>query len=134
MIKRVDHVSIVVESTEEALKLFRDVLGARVVATQSYEKYSHEWTIMDIGTGAQLELLEPWRGSGGVSDQFLTRHGEGVHHVTLETSDVRDSIARLESVGIEPFHTDLSDPTWQETFIHPRQSHGVLYQLVERTH
>ena len=133
-IKRVDHVSMAVENVETALKLFVDVLGGRIQSTFRVEEDGYQGVTLDIGVeGAQLELLEPIDESGFVA-RFLKERGEGLHHVTFETSDILAAIAQLESGGVEPFRTRLTDPRWMETFVHPRQGHGVLYQLYEGQH
>ena len=135
MIKRVDHISMAVESIEEAMKLFVDLFGARVAEDSREEEDGYRWVTLDIGSqGAQLELLEPLEGSDGFVSRFLAQRGEGFHHVTLETPDILAAMTQLKAAGIEPFHTRLTNPAWKETFVHPRQGHGVLYQLCEREH
>jgi methylmalonyl-CoA/ethylmalonyl-CoA epimerase len=53
-----------------------------------------------------------------------------VHHLTFRVKDIESKLEYLRSRGIEPVHVVL-DGRWKEAFIHPRQAHGVLIQLME---
>ena len=64
--------------------------------------------------------------------KFLSQRGPGVHHITIEVEDIEKAAAFLrDEMGIEPFRGVFSDGEWKQTFIHPRDSGGVLYQLYE---
>ncbi|HEX4622107.1 MAG TPA: hypothetical protein VH208_11120, partial [Myxococcaceae bacterium] len=45
--------------------------------------------------------------------------------------DIEERIARLRAVGIEPVKINLSDPNWQECFLHPRLGLGAVIQLAQ---
>jgi hypothetical protein len=63
--------------------------------------------------------------------RFLERHGEGLHHVTFKTDDIRGAIARVEALGYELVDVNLDDPSWQEAFLRPSKAHGTLIQLAQ---
>ena len=82
--------------------------------------------------GQKLELIQP------VSDdchlhRFIERHGEGFHHFTYLTPDVKESIRQLESKGYETVDLDESDPEWVEVYLRPSSGFGTLMQLAETT-
>jgi methylmalonyl-CoA/ethylmalonyl-CoA epimerase len=90
-----------------------------------------------------LELLAPLTDSeertghaganSGPIDRFLTRRGEGLHHVCFAVDDIRAELARLAEQGFvlidqvpRPGHGGLV------AFIHPSSAHGVLVELLQR--
>jgi catechol 2,3-dioxygenase-like lactoylglutathione lyase family enzyme len=76
-----------------------------------------------------MELLEPI-GEGFLS-RFLERHGEGLHHVTFKTDDIRAAITQVEAQGFELVDVNLDDPRWQEAFVRPSSAHGTLIQIAQ---
>jgi catechol 2,3-dioxygenase-like lactoylglutathione lyase family enzyme len=77
-----------------------------------------------------LELLEPWHPENDdFLARFVQRHGSGPHHLTFEVDDLEAEADRIRQLGFEPIGLSTDDPLWQELFIHPRQTHGILIQL-----
>lgn len=74
-------------------------------------------------------MLEPL-GDGFLS-RFLASRGEGLHHVTFKTDDIRAAIARLEELGFELVDVSLENPHWKEAFLRPSRSHGTLIQVAQ---
>jgi len=76
-----------------------------------------------------VELLEPL-GEGFLS-RFLAKRGEGLHHMTFKTEDIRAAITHVEGLGYELVDVSLDDPDWKEAFMRPSRSHGTLIQLAQ---
>jgi methylmalonyl-CoA/ethylmalonyl-CoA epimerase len=125
---RLDHVAVAVHSIDPALKLFRDALGAEYLADGD-EGGTWRWFQMTLPGGGTIELLEP-KGEGFLTE-FLAKRGEGLHHITLKTDDIRASIARVESCGFDLVDVNLDNPYWKEAFLRPKQAHGALIQLAQ---
>ena len=123
-----DHVAVAVHSIDPALKLFRDALGAEPVQEGAEGKTWH-WYQLALPGGGKVELLEPL-GDGFLSS-FLAKRGEGFHHITLKTDDIRASIKQVESCGFELVDVNLDNPYWKEAFLRPKQAHGTLIQLAQ---
>ena len=127
--QRFDHVAIGVGDVETAAFVFRDLLGGESVGGMKVPGEGFRFTQYRYPNGMKIELMEPM-GSGGFLPRFLERRGEGVHHLSFRVTDLEGRIDTLRSRGIEPVHVMLRGP-WKEAFIHPRQAHGVLIQLLE---
>jgi methylmalonyl-CoA/ethylmalonyl-CoA epimerase len=131
MISRIDHVSIAVRDQEKAELFFRDILGAvaGVKATDPVTKFF--WQIFSLGDLSRLEIISP-TAPGSFLDGFLTEREAGVHHITLQTPDIRKAMAHLEAQGIPFFgYNEYPSGIWKEIFIHPRHAFGVLIQIAE---
>jgi len=57
-LRRLDHVAVVVRSTEDALRYYGDQLGLRVHSTEELDAPHVRLTYLDVGN-AFLQLVEP---------------------------------------------------------------------------
>lgn len=129
--ERFDHVAVGVHHAETAARVYRDLLGGEYVGEGSVEEEGFRFVQYRYPNKMKIELFEPL-GEDGFLQKFLARRGEGVHHLTFRVENMESRLELLRAAGIEPFHVALQR-TWKEAFIHPRQAHGVLIQLMERT-
>jgi methylmalonyl-CoA/ethylmalonyl-CoA epimerase len=83
------------------------------------------------GSSVCWEIIMP-RGDDSFIDRFLARNGTSVHHVTFQVADWDAARAALAEHGIEPFDDEegvTDGAAWKHTFVHPKQTGGVLVQL-----
>jgi methylmalonyl-CoA/ethylmalonyl-CoA epimerase len=123
-----DHVAVAVHSIKDALTLYRDALGGEYLMGADQEG-TWRWLQLRYPGGGKVELLEPL-GEGFLS-RFLAKRGEGLHHMTFKTDDIRAAIAHVEGLGYELVDVSLDDPDWKEAFLRPSRSHGTLIQLAQ---
>lgn len=133
---RVDHVGIAVRDVDAAEPTLR-ALGCTPVHRETLASSGFEWATYVLGDASRLELIAPVDGAGGETEDstsFLTRfladHGPGLHHVTLEVTDVDAAVARLEAAGERVVGYAVEDG-WTEAFVSPQNPTGVLFQLME---
>lgn len=131
MISRIDHVSIAVKDQEKAEHFFRDILGAIAGIGASDPVSKFFWQLFSLGDLSRLEIISP-TGKGSFLDGFLENRKGGIHHITLQTPNLRKTMAHLEAQGI-PFlgYNEYPVGVWKEIFIHPRNAFGVLIQIAE---
>ena len=92
MIRRLDHVAVIVRSTEEALAYFSKRLGLPVVWSEELEVPAVRLTYLSTGN-AFLQLVEPLSDDGPIAS-FVEEHGEGLHHVCFGADDpIQDATA-----------------------------------------
>lgn len=101
-IRRLDHVGIAVQDTEEALRYFSDHLGLRMHHSEEIPVPPVRLTYLDAGN-AWVQLVEPLDEESLIAEH-LRRHGEGLHHMCFGVDDVLSSAAAF---GVE---TDASPP------------------------
>jgi methylmalonyl-CoA/ethylmalonyl-CoA epimerase len=126
-IGKLDHIGIAVRSAAEARKFYESALGARFLYEHSNPEAGYRIFEFDLD-GLTIELLEPL-GKESFLRAFLEKHGEGLHHLTLEVPDAEARIAELKHQGIKVVNEREFGPDSYEGFISPRSSHGVLIQL-----
>lgn len=131
-LKRLDHVAFVVEDADRAVRFFQRLLGIALDREFTSPSEGFRGALLDLpNKQAQFEVLEPHGDTPFLRD-FLAKRGPGVHHITLEVEDVEAAVRYLRrELGIEPFRGVWSDGDWKQTFIHPRDTGGILFQLFE---
>ena len=132
MIGRLNHVGIATPSIADALKVYRDLLGAvNVTPIRALPEQGVSVCFVDL-PNAQIELLEPY-GEASPLTGFLARNpGGGQHHVCFEVEDIlvaRDEMAAKGARVLgEPRIGAHGTPV---IFVHPKDMGGVLVELME---
>ena len=132
-IRKIDHLGIGVASLEEALKLYRDVLGLPVADLEVLGDMKLKVIKVQAGDTV-LELLEPLAGETVIS-KFLATRGGGIHHVCFEVDDVRGATMELASKGYEPLWPEPRRGAGNRlvNFLRPKKTLGVLIEINQPT-
>ncbi len=79
-----------------------------------------------------VELLEPL-GPDTTVGRFLERRGEGLHHIAYTVVDIRSELVRLAAEGFQLIDTEPRPGAHghRVAFLHPKDTGGVLIELVE---
>ena len=127
-----DHAAHAVPSIRPVLPFYRDVLGGTVVAGGINPWAGHLSIQLEYRHGGKIELLEPARADSSSVGGFLERSPRGgLHHLTFKVDDLEAALEILTRAGFTPFATMMEHPDWKETFLHPRETGGVLIQLAQ---
>ncbi len=130
-IRKLDHIGVAVTSIEAALPLYSR--GLRMAVERTTQVPGEGVKIAFIPAGETLiELLEPL-GSETPVAKFLEKRGPGLHHLCFEVDDIDEAIAQLKEKGV-PLLSDTAreGADGRIVFLHPRASHGVLIELLEK--
>ena len=129
VVSRVHHNGVVVHSINDALPMYRDLLGMPVVKEAVMVDQGVKAVLLDLGNSF-FELLEPIDPEFGIA-RFLEKRGEGLHHVCLEVDDIHSALADLKSKNVDLIDQEPREGlTGEIAFIHPNALHGVLVELV----
>jgi methylmalonyl-CoA/ethylmalonyl-CoA epimerase len=127
---KVHHVALIVASIDDALRLWRDLLGLELETIMDVASDRVRIAFLAVGE-SKVELVEPTDDTTGVA-RFLASKGEGFHHVCFEVANLAETLLRLEIDGLELI--DSAPRRGAEgpvAFIHPRSCHGVLVEMIE---
>lgn len=132
MIKKVDHIGIAVTSIEQSLSYYQDVLGLKVEGTETVESQGVKVAFLDAGN-TKLELLEPLSEESPVA-KFISKRGEGIHHIALGVESIQARIDEMKDKGIVMIDNTPRTGAHEAkvAFLHPKSTAGVLYELCER--
>jgi methylmalonyl-CoA/ethylmalonyl-CoA epimerase len=126
---KIDHIAIATWDVTDTVRLLQDVLGATYFDGGDEPHNGFRW-LQFVLPGGKFEVLEPLNREGFLY-KFLTRRGEGMHHVTLFVTDLARAIEQLHASGYEPVDINLAHNEWKEAFLSPRETAGVLIQLAQ---
>lgn len=129
-IGRVHHVAVIVRDIDDALALWRDLLGLPVELVLPIASDGVTIAFLPVGE-SKIELVMPTDPGTGVA-RFLATKGEGFHHVCLEVPDLAATLTDLAARGAELI--DRAPRRGAEgpvAFLHPRTGRGVMIELIE---
>ena len=132
-ISRIEHLGIAVQSIEEALPYFENVLGLKCYAVEEVEDQKVKTAFLKCGE-VKLELLEPTSPDSTIQ-KWLDKGNHGVHHVAFCIGDgVSNALAECESKGLRLI--DKAPRKGAENlniaFLHPKSTCGILTELCEQ--
>ena len=126
LLRRLDHVAILVRSTDAALGYYESELGLPVHSSEEIESPHVRLTYLDVGN-AFLQLVEPLDSVSPLA-AWLDEHGEGLHHICFGVDDVPEAAAILSN-GAAPILGSGRGRT--SAFITTDASHGVRIECTQ---
>lgn len=127
LLKRLDHVAVVVRDTAAAVRHFSGSLGLEVVSSETLHEPNVRLTYLDLGN-TLLQLVEPLDDRSAVAAS-LAEHGEGLHHLCFAVDSVGEAVATLSDSGREP--TFASGRGRTSAFVEGSVLHGVRLECTE---
>jgi methylmalonyl-CoA epimerase len=137
---RFHHVGIVVKDITEAINRYATAFGINkdkiAIEVMSYmtgkgevEEFKFAFLPLAEGENNFVELVEPI--TPGPTARYLEKHGEGLFHLAIESSNILETIKEFEKAGIPVAGTT---PTKEvlSVFFHPKYAHGVLIQVLKK--
>ncbi len=133
LVKCINHVAIIVDDIDDALKFWRDALGLEVMHVEDVPDQDSIVAFLPTGD-SEIELVKPTSDNSGVA-RFLDKRGPGIHHICLEVNDIESCLEKLDEHGIHLINPEPIIGTGGKriAFIHPESTQGVLVELYELT-
>jgi len=131
MIKKINHIAIIVPDLDSSLSFWRDTLGLTLTHTE--EVKGQESIVAFLPTGdSEVELVKPTTETSGAA-RFLAKRGPGLHHIALEVDDLDEMLMRLKEKGVRLINETpvVAAGGNRAAFIHPESANGVLVELYE---
>jgi methylmalonyl-CoA/ethylmalonyl-CoA epimerase len=130
-ITKINHVAIVVEDMEDALSFWRDSLGLDLHELRDVPAEKSQVAFMPVA-GGEIELVMPTTDDSGIA-KYLSKRGQGMHHICLEVDDIDGMMAQLKAKGVRLINEEprISADGKRYAFIHPEAARGVLVELYQ---
>jgi methylmalonyl-CoA/ethylmalonyl-CoA epimerase len=131
--EKIDHIGIAVKSIEDSLPYYIDTLGLKLVHIEDVVSEKVRVAFIDSGN-VHLELLQPIDDTSTIHS-FIEKKGEGIHHIAFGVTSIQQRLDELKDKGVRLIQETAKAGAHgtQVAFIHPKASHGVLYELVDKT-
>lgn len=132
MIDSIEHIGIAVKNLEEAITVYRDVLGFKLEGVHILKERKVKVAFFSVGE-SRIELLEPL-GSDSAVAKFLEARGEGIQHLAVKVKNIEAVLEEFKRKGVT-LVDEIPRPGAEGTkiaFVHPKSTRGVLLELVEK--
>ena len=127
---KLDHVAVATKSILNSQKVFEALglvfqPGEEIVASQ---KVKTKFAAMD--QHAHLELLEATSDDSSIA-QFISKKGEGIHHLAFLVPDVEKKAQELRQQGFVLLYEKAQMGANNKLihFIHPKSTGGILIEI-----
>lgn len=129
----VDHIGIAVADMDEALVLYRDLLGLELERLETVPQENVKVAFLKLDrTGAvgHIELLAPLSDEGAIAG-FIARKGPGLHHIAVAAADISQMLNRCREAGLKLIDQEPRTGAGgkQIAFLHPKSGGGVLIEV-----
>lgn len=130
--KKIEHIGIAVKDLETSNKIFEGIFGKPPYKTETVESEGVKTSFFAVGEN-KIELLE------GISDdspisKFISKKGEGIHHIAFEVTDILSEVKRLQKEGFVVLNEvpKKGADNKMVVFLHPKSTNGVLIELCQK--
>jgi methylmalonyl-CoA/ethylmalonyl-CoA epimerase len=126
---KIEHIGIAVKDLAVAVPLFEKLLNSLCYKTEMVASENVNTAFFKQGD-TKIELLESTTAEGIISN-YISKKGEGIHHIAFEVTDIYAEMKRLKEEGFillneEPKHGADNKLV---CFLHPKNTNGVLVEL-----
>ncbi len=132
LVGKIDHIGIAVSNLDEAVKLYRDVLGLELHGTEVVPEQKVRVAFLPVGD-TEVELLESTSAEGPIA-KFIEAKGQGIQHIAFRVDDIEAALEEMKAKGMRLID---EKPRYgaggaKIAFLHPKSTGGVLIELCER--
>lgn len=131
MIKGINHIAVVVSDIDRSLAFWNTALGIPLEKVKDVPAEKSKVAFLPLN-GAEIELVQPTTDDSGIA-KYLSKRGEGMHHLCLEVTDIEEMLIRLSNKGVRLINETVkfTDDGKKYAFINPESTGGVLVELYQ---
>jgi len=133
---RFDHVSIAVRSIDRAYQFFQRYFPVQFRNEKRRDDQvsgSFHWQDLWLG-GFAIEMIEDLPGETTFVGNFIDKHGEGMHHLSIEVDHLKPLTDAMKRDGVRVVDEQTFPDGSATAFISPRSAFGALIQFWEGPH
>jgi methylmalonyl-CoA/ethylmalonyl-CoA epimerase len=128
---KIEHIGIAVQDLEKSNELFSKLFGQLPYKSESVESEGVVTSFFKVGEN-KIELLEASNEESPIA-KFISKKGEGIHHIAFDVNDIRAEMKRLKEEGFILLSEEPKKGADNKLvcFLHPKSSNGVLIELCQ---
>jgi catechol 2,3-dioxygenase-like lactoylglutathione lyase family enzyme len=142
MIKRMDHINMVVSDIEQARAFFinigfeeidsADLSGHTFAVVAGFDDIEAKFVALALpGAQTKLELIQYIKPPGGTDPLVAQANQIGLRHIAFAVDDIQAEVGRMKTNGID-FRSDIQ--TWEQSgkkIVYFYGPDGILLELAE---
>lgn len=128
---KVEHIGIAVKNIKESNDLFSKLFNKGPYKEEAVASEGVTTSFFQMGE-SKIELLEATNDDSPIA-KFLTKKGEGIHHIAYEVADIEAEMKRMEQEGFQLLNAIPKKGADNKLvcFLHPKTTNGVLIELCQ---
>tara|TARA_Y100000994_G_scaffold214148_1_gene189804 strand:+ start:35 stop:439 length:405 start_codon:yes stop_codon:yes gene_type:complete len=128
----VEHIGVALNKNEELSNLFKNIFNLEYLGSEVVEEQGVNTDIFNV-SNTKIELLESISKDSPIS-KYISKYGQGMHHIALIVEDIHSAIKYLIENNIEMIDTDpkIGVEGYQIAFIHPKSTPGLLIEICQK--
>lgn len=132
-LEKVDHIGIAVNDLDKSIPYYTEILGLPLLKIEEVESEKVRVAFIDAGN-IKIELLTPIDETSAIYG-FLSKRGEGIHHIAFGVTGIEDRLAELKEKGVQLINElpKIGAGGAEVAFLHPKSSYGVLMELCDKS-
>lgn len=130
--RKIDHIALAVVDLDEAIVLFRDILGFELKQRRHISgKLSGMVSAEMEGNGMKFVLCQGTEPESQVA-QLVRNFGPGVAHIAFEVEDVDGTVQALKTRGMGFDTTVIRGPGLEQAFSSRCMNSGMSFEIIHR--
>lgn len=127
----IEHIGIAVKDLQHSIPLFEQLLNTPCYKTEEVVSEGVKTAFFKTGE-SKIELLEGINEHSPIS-KFITKKGEGIHHLAFEVENIEAEMKRLQALGFELLNIEpkMGADNKKVCFLHPKSTNSVLIELCQ---
>jgi len=132
MINAIDHIGIAVLNLDESIELYKKIFEFKNIHREIVEDQMVKVASFSLGD-VKIELTAATNENSPIA-KFITKNGEGIHHLAFKSNDVKIDLDRLKNSDIKLIDekAKLGAHGALIAFLHPKSTGSVLMELCQR--
>ena len=128
---KVEHIGIAIKNLADSNQLFAKLFGQEHYKVEKVESEGVATSFFKCGE-TKIELLEATSEDSPIA-KFISKRGEGIHHIAFEVDDIEAEMARLAKEGFTILNPKPKKGADNKLvcFLHPKTTNGVLIELCQ---
>ena len=128
----IEHVGVALNSNEQLSNLFKNIFNLEHIGSEVVEDQGVNTDIFNV-SNTKIELLEAISDDSPIS-KYISKHGQGMHHLALLVEDIDAAIKYLIKNNIEMIDKEpkIGVEGYKIAFIHPRSTPGILIEICQK--
>ncbi|WP_298547450.1 methylmalonyl-CoA epimerase [uncultured Aquimarina sp.] len=128
---KIEHIGIAVKDIDQANTLYEQLLGVAPYKQEIVESEAVITSFFKVGEN-KIELVASTKEDGPIG-KFISKKGEGIHHIAFDVDNIEQELKRLEKEGFQLINKTPKKGADNKlvAFVHPKTTNGVLVELCQ---
>ena len=128
---KIEHLGIAVKELQNSIPIFEQLLNTPCYKTEEVASEGVNTAFFQVAD-SKIELLEATKEDSPIA-KYISKKGEGIHHIAFEVENIEAEMKRLSALGFEILNAEPKKGADNKLvcFLHPKTTNGVLVELCQ---